>query len=75
MARETHHIRHDKRLALLGRGPTHASSEADLLARGPSLEGTEKQGGLRGSGICGFATTSQSGELVLADVEAGPVNS
>ena len=75
MAREVQHIRHDDRLALLSRRSAHAPPEANLLTCRTALEWTEEEDGLlvavlfRSGGGC-----AEDGELVLADVEAGPVD-
>lgn len=73
MPREVLHIRHDDRLALLRRRSAHAPSKANLLACWTTLEGTEEEDGLLVA-VFGGGCAAEDGELVLADVEAGPVD-
>lgn len=72
MAREVQHIRHDDRLALLSCRSAHAPPEANLLTCRTALEWTEKEDGLLFAVL--FQRCAEDGELVLADVEAGPVD-
>lgn len=74
MTREVLDIRHNDRLALLRRRSTHAPPEANLLACRTTLEGTEKEDGLLVAVFFGGWCATEDGELVLADVEAGPVD-
>ena len=73
MSREVLHIRHNDRLALLRRRSTHTPPKANLLACRTTLEGTEEEDGLLVAVVFG-GCGAEDGELILADVEAGPVD-
>lgn len=74
MPREVLDIRHHDRLALLRRRSAHAPPEANLLTCRTALEGTEEEDGLLVAVLFGGWCAAEDGELILADVESGPVD-
>lgn len=90
MSRKLQHVRHDDSLLGRGGGAAHALPEADLLASGLALERAQQQELVVGRRVCsrdshaaGASAFADRGrgdgrgkdwELVVADVEAGPVD-